>query len=484
MAAIPYQGFVGGTYGGTSRHLSAEQCINLYPEPTSSAAITPKSALALRHTPGLKRFATAGHGPIRGAFFEPGTERLFVVSGGDVYEITIDGVPTKLGSVSQGRLPVTWASNGVGGQQVMLTAGGLGYIIDLATDSFEQISDVDFPGAVIGCAYLGTYFIVVPWNSRRFHFSAQLNGLAWSAGDLAQKADTPDVIRGLVVHDQVVRLIGSRTTETWYNSGDALTPFVPVQGTTIDVGMGPLRSAQYVGGAVLAISESQAGNRELLALTSQSPAILTPPGVSRAWGQYATVDDAYAWSYRQDGRWFYVVSFPSAKRTWVFDQTTRIWHERRYRASTGEEHHLGSCHALAFGKHLVGSRGDGTIYEMSQSLYDDDGTAIRRVRRSPHIFTNNRDVTINRLALHADVGHGLATGQGSDPTSCSACRRTAATPGATRSLGDTGAPGQYGYEVEWWMLGQGRDWVIELAASDPIPHLWSGASVDAEGDLD
>ena len=33
------------------------------------------------------------------------------------------------------------------------------------------------------------------------------------------------------------------------------------------------------------------------------------------------------------------------------------------------------------------------------------------------------------------------------------------------------------------MLGQGRDWVIELAASDPIPHLWSGASVDAEGDL-
>ena len=105
MADIPYQGFVGGTYGGTSRHLSAEQCINLYSEPTSSAAITPKSALALRHTPGLKRFATAGHGPIRGAFFEPGTERLFVVSGGDVYEITIDGVPTKMGSVSRGVPP-------------------------------------------------------------------------------------------------------------------------------------------------------------------------------------------------------------------------------------------------------------------------------------------------------------------------------------------------------------------------------------------
>ena len=90
----------------------------------------------------------------------------------------------------------------------------------------------------------------------------------WSGGDLAQKADTPDVIRGLVVHDQVIRLIGSRTTETWYNAGGELVPFVPVQGTTIDVGMGPLRSAQYVGGAVLAISESQAGSSEEKASTS------------------------------------------------------------------------------------------------------------------------------------------------------------------------------------------------------------------------
>ena len=46
MADTPYQGFIGTTYGGDARHLSAEQCINLYPEPTGAPGTTPKCPLA------------------------------------------------------------------------------------------------------------------------------------------------------------------------------------------------------------------------------------------------------------------------------------------------------------------------------------------------------------------------------------------------------------------------------------------------------
>ena len=47
MADTPYQGFIGATYGGDARHLSAEQYINLYPEPTGAPGTTPKRPLAL-----------------------------------------------------------------------------------------------------------------------------------------------------------------------------------------------------------------------------------------------------------------------------------------------------------------------------------------------------------------------------------------------------------------------------------------------------
>ena len=117
MADTPYQGFIGATYGGDARHLSAEQCINLYPEPTGAPQGRHRSVRwPCGHTPGLKAFGTAGSGPVRGVFYDPGVERLFCVSGGEFYELGEGGAATKIGDVATGILPVTWASNGVGGQ--------------------------------------------------------------------------------------------------------------------------------------------------------------------------------------------------------------------------------------------------------------------------------------------------------------------------------------------------------------------------------
>ena len=115
------------------------------------------------------------------------------------------GAATKLGDVATGVLPVTWASNGVGGQQIMVTSGGRGYIFDLASDTFHLIEAAYFPANVIACAYLQTYFLVLPANSRQFHYSAQFNGLEWSAGDVAQKSPIPGTC-----------CAGSSSTMTWF----------------------------------------------------------------------------------------------------------------------------------------------------------------------------------------------------------------------------------------------------------------------------
>ena len=165
--------------GRCARHLDAEQCINLYPEPTGAPGTNPKRPLALRHTPGLKAFGMAGAGPVRGIFYDPGVERLFCVSGGEFFEVGEGGSATKLGDVATGVLPVTWASNGVGGQQIMFTSGGRGYVFDLKSDTFHVIEAEYFPANVIACAYIQTYFLALPANSRQFHFSAQFNGLEW-----------------------------------------------------------------------------------------------------------------------------------------------------------------------------------------------------------------------------------------------------------------------------------------------------------------
>ena len=486
MANTPYAGFIGATYGGDARHLDAEQCINLYPEPTGAPGATPKRPLALRHTPGLRDFSMAGVGPVRGIFFDPGVERLFCVSGGEFYEIGEGGAATKIGNVSTGILPVTFASNGVGGFQIMLTSGGKGYIFDLKTDTFKQITNKNFPPNVISCAYLESYFLVLPVNSRQFHYSAQYNGLAWSAGDTAQKINTSDVLRGLVVHDDVVRLVGSRTTETWYNSGDTLSPFAPVQGAIIDAGMGPLEGTQFIGGVLVVIGSSKDGGKgEAWALTEQDVPVITPAGVSRAWATYDVISDAYSYTYREASRWFYVVSFPTAKKTWVLDHTTQMWHRRSHLTAAGEEHHLARCHTVGFGdKHFVGSRLDGKIYEQSLEFFDDAGAAIRRVRRAPHVWSNFRMITIDRFQVYTQVGVGATVGQGSKPLLMMRYSTDGGHTWSNEIFGNAGERGHYEIETEWRALGQGEDWVFELASSEPIPQTWFGAALDAEGDLD
>jgi hypothetical protein len=44
--------------------------------------------------------------------------------------------------------------------------------------------------------------------------------------------------------------------------------------------------------------------------------------------QYGNLSDAIAYTYQQDGHSFYVLIFPSANTTWVFDVATSLWHER------------------------------------------------------------------------------------------------------------------------------------------------------------
>ncbi|MFE1676613.1 hypothetical protein ACFMJE_18460, partial [Acinetobacter baumannii] len=43
---------------------------------------------------------------------------------------------------------------------------------------------------------------------------------------------------------------------------------------------------------------------------------------------YSTITDAIAFTYQQEGHSFYVLTFPTADKTWVFDVSTELWHER------------------------------------------------------------------------------------------------------------------------------------------------------------
>lgn len=478
-----YAGFIGGTYRFPSARPGVEICRNMYPIVHRGSGVKPPFRMTLHRTPGTRVFATAGNGPITALFHEDG--RAFAVSGSEYYELTASGGATKIGDVAASQFPVRIVTNGTAGGQNMVMSGGYGYIHTLATNAFAQITDADFPATIVSLAFSDSYFLVSAYNTRRFQFSGRFDGTTWSSGDLAEKSQSTDMIRALEVVNKEVWLIGSRKTEIWRNEGDTVATFAPAAGVLLEHGIGAVKSLVKVAGTIAFIGETEAGTGQAYFAQGYGFTRISDDAVEAIWASYSTIDDAYAWTYQIQGHTFYVVTFPSAPATWAYDFTTTLWHEMSLLdVNTGvDQAHLGRCHALAFGKHLVGSRIDGSIYELTQaSYYDDDTVPIVRRRRAPHVMADQSPVTVNRFEMRASSGIANQTGQGSTPRIMLAYSVNGGKTFSNELLLDQGALGDYGQKVGLNHLGQGDEWVFDLSSSEPIDHVWGDASLDLDVD--
>jgi len=439
--------------------------------------------MVFRSTPGTNTFATAGAGPVKDIFYQNG--KAFCLSGDGMYEISAGGTTTKLGTVAAGPTGQL-AGNGTGGNQIGAVTGGLGYIYNISTEVFAAISDADFPSEAQTIQFYDGYFLTFGFNTREVFYSTLFDGTGWAAAGKFAKSWTADSIKAVKVSERLIFVIGNDKTEVWGNTGDSVATFVPVQGVLIEHGIDAFKSVVNINDAVAWLGHDKDGKNEAWMVDQNyRPNRFSTHGVERAWRTYARSDDAIAWSYRESGHTFYVISFPTPKKTWAYDLTSGLWHERGYlNPATGvQDHVLGQCHAYAFDRHLVGSRVDGKIYDMSEDhVYDDDSKPILREVMSPHVESPQRSITINRLSLRCDTGVADATGQGADPHVGMKYSVDGGKTFSSKLYASTGEVGEYDTEVGWNLLGQGRDWVINFSSSDPVKHIWAAAAIDAEGD--
>src|SRR5207244_4755411 len=84
-------------------------------------------------TPGLPRLLSVTTTQCRGIFSED--TRTFAVIGGTCYELNLTAnTATSRGSIADDGQPVSFASNGRGGEQLAICGGGAVYVLDLETN--------------------------------------------------------------------------------------------------------------------------------------------------------------------------------------------------------------------------------------------------------------------------------------------------------------------------------------------------------------
>jgi len=442
--------FAKQAYSSRSLPVMAQRCLNLYPEFQSKDA---KDTITLHSTPGLKLFVTVGTGPIQGT--HKFKDLLYVVSGTTLYSVTSTGTVTSIGICSTGGR-VIMDNNGI---DIVMVNGIVGYEYSIA-GGLKQIVDINFfPAKTV--TFQDGYFIFERTGTGQFFLSG-LYAVTFLGTDFATAEGSPDDLKAVLSDTRELWLFGDNTIEVWWNSGDANFPFERYQGAYIEKGCAASYSVAKMNNIVFWLADDLSVYMAIGFKEQQ----ISQPGIDFAIGGYARVDDAYGFTYIQEGHFFYQLTFPSENATWVFDISNKLWHERG--SDYPVKRHRSNSHTKAFKKHLVGDYQNGNVYEYDLDTYTDNGQPIIRDAVSPPIYDEVDKIFMSRMQVDFESGVGLIDGQGSDPQ---AMLRWSDDGGKTfknehwKSIGKVGG---YLDRVVWRRLGGFRQRIFWLRITDPV----------------
>lgn len=403
-------GFVGPSYVSQSPNQNAEECINWYVENEESG--DGRSARSLYPAPGLLLFATLPDGPSRG-----GTTiqaRTFVVSGSKFCEVLIDGTLANQNDVANDNLPAYLAP---GQSQVLIASGGRLYVFDFTTNVYTPIPPATFQDSIgnnlqaAQVAYCDGYFFVSFQNSGMLRASNLNDATTWNALSFTVVTVFPDNVIGMLVDHRELWLWSGQKAAVYVNSGAGGGilgfPFVPVTGTTIEVGTAAAAGQVKLDNTIFWLGADERGNGIGWKAAGYTPIRVTSHAVEFDI-QNKTISDAISYSYQDQGHAFWVIYFPSQNKTWVYDVATGLWHKRAWWNSTIGRYtaHRSRFHTFNFGKHLVGDWLTGSLWDMSITYLNDFGGPIRRLRRAPHIANEGEYIYHSELRLDLETGLG------------------------------------------------------------------------------
>lgn len=375
-------------------------------------------------------------------------------------------------------------------QIVWVDGSGTGYIYTPSSDTFATINstDSDFTGGD-SVVFLDSYFIVNDPGTGQIYTSGANDGNDWDPLDVGTAESAPDDIVALQTSKGELWVLGERTTEIWYNAANASgIPLSPRDGLEIQIGCGAANSVVEIDDLIIWLD-----NRGYIVQSNISPLVrnnnsgydlqvISTEAITTEILGYSTRSDAVACTYTDRGHLMYAISFPTAKKTWVYDYTISQWHERAWaNLISGEfEHHLIQHATTLENLQLGGGIRSGKIYLMKPDVYQEDSVTISRIRTVAPLYEPEMYGLIGIDNLSVRLTTGLAS-QGDEPEIAMRYSNDGGFNWSDETLRvSTGATGDYAKRVDWNRLGTSREWLFEFTITENVAFSIIDATVDIE----
>jgi len=466
--------FLTGAYQARSVIAANQRCVNLYAEQNPQDSEFPVTYYPM---PGLITRATASVRGFRGLYTASNGE-LFAVVGKNVYLIKADWSLTIIGSIASASGPVRMRDNSI--DLVIVDGSSAGYTVNLTSHNFAQINDSAFYGSN-NVAVMDDFMLFNQPGTRSFYVTLAL-AVQFDPLDIAAKNGAPDKTVAVEVNGRTIWVFGERTTELWYNAGTGSFTFQRYPSSFIEHGCKAPYSVARADTTIFWLGGGEIGEGLVFRTEQMSAVMISTPALTEELRTYARLDDAIGYTYQSDGHVFYVLTFPTADKTWIYDLKTQQWNERLWADAEGSFHrHRVSCVTKWNGKLLGGDWENGNLYEISLDAFDDAGSPLICIRSGACIGNDGNRVAYDRVAVDMEMGKA-----GANDVEPMVSLRYSDTRGETwgnamiRSLGKRG---EYKRRAEFNRLGsdQGRGRIFELSWSPSVRTALNGVYIRAEG---
>jgi len=394
---------LGQSYVARSINAADNRMVNLFPEATPPGS---KDTGFLNRAPGLRKLLGIGTGPIRAVWQDRSSDNYaYVVSGQEFYRID-SSYNIKLMGVLVGTAttPVVISDNGY---QLFLACNPEGYIYNKTTTVFQQITDLDFEGSVT-VAYVDGYFVFNQPDSQAIWVTDLLDGLSINPLNFASAESSPDNVVSVAVNNREIWVFGTNSIEVWYDAALTGFPLAPIQGATNEVGCVAKYSVAKLDNSLFWLGQDARGFGMVYRNQGYTATRISTHAIEYAIQSYDTVSDAIAYTYQQEGHSFYVLTFPTAGKTWVYDVATQMWHERAAFINGQFTRHRANCQMTFNDLTIVGDYQNGNLYALDLDVYDDSIASQKWLRswRALQQDANNLTRTAHHT-LQIDIESGV-----------------------------------------------------------------------------
>lgn len=470
--------FIGGSYQSRSRTFDGQRTVNMYPEMHDYGAGKGGEPAVLYSNSGLERKQTIGLGPIRpgGSYTVSNTQLSFHVSGNEVYQLSsVGGIPVALsGNLNTSAGAVSMTDNGT---HVLIVDGTNGYTIDLNAPAVVTIVDPNFYDGAQTVTYQGGYFVLEKQGTSNF-FISDLDSIDFPPLNESSVLSSPDILVAVISNNEQLYLLGARTIEVWALTGaSASAPFTLIPSRVMNMGCTAPASVRKLAGTFLWLGANDQGDGVVYSMENDSPTRVSTHAIEYRLQQLGDLSTASAYAYQENGHYFYVLQLPGADTTYVYDMSTKQWHERQSMVDGQLGRHLGISHCFLNGEHIVGDYRNGNLYIYNSNYFYDNGETLRRMRQTPHSSSGMANVFYKTMQVDIQPGVGTLT---VDPRLVLRVSRDGGFNFGNPIYSSMGLVGKYKTRARWQRLGYGRDLVFQVFCDDPVNVVFLSAYLETE----